>query len=98
MKTIQEKIEVLEKAVTLINHKSNYRHGVCRAVHEAINGDVYDGREWDIIAIEWMSSCGIELPASKFHYDSYSWPLTEEGDEQRREFLRNHIERLKSLI
>ncbi len=95
--TTQEKIEVLEKAVGLIDHKKNFTMGVCRAIFESVNPDLpYDGRAWDIEAIDWMKGCGIELPQP--YKDAYCWPVTEEGDEQRREFLRFHIERLKATL
>lgn len=102
--TTQEKIDVLERAITKISHDSYPIFGVCRSVFESIYSNVdnidkvYDGREWDIEAIEWLRvNCQIELPEQKYSL-VFCWPLTPEGDEQRRAFLQKRIDELKSEL
>lgn len=93
--TTQEKIDVLEKAIPLINTatiQSNKKLAICCAIaHTALP-------PYDNIcgAQQILESLGIVLPVER--YGPYCWPETSEGDEQRREFLRSHIERLKKEL
>lgn len=100
--TNQEQIEILERAIPLIDTTDANTNGVCASVFEAIYGidtDNWDGdSDWCDLAEKYMNDFGIRLPPAHALGSSYCWPLTPKGDAQRRAFLRRHIERLKKEL
>jgi len=93
--TTQEKIDVLEKAIPMINH--TFFWGICRAIGTQLPGAYGDGQYHGHQVYNLLSELNIELPPHDYHM-TYCFPLTAEGDEQRRSFLRKHIERLKKEL
>lgn len=86
--TTQEKIDVLEYTHNHLFGAAGW--GICDTIRLRLGGD-HD--ELD----RFLKACKIRLPKSHIRA-GYCWDLNEEGDEQRRAFLREHIERLKKEL
>lgn len=90
--TTQEKIEVLERAIPLIDTGIYRGHGVCLSIHDCLPEALQNDKGVD----DFFEDCGIKLP--KPISIGYCWKFGPEGDEQRRDFLRTHIERLRKTL
>lgn len=89
--TKQEQIEILERAIPLILTWDIHSGmcGICAAVSYA--------EGCSIIGFS-LSDYGITLPPKQDEHSLFHWHCTPEGDEARRQFLRDHIERLKKEL
>lgn len=105
--TTQEKIDVLTEAQDIICHLAH--QGVCYALNliGEREGYIIEG-DWLVLTSEFMIALGLgELPPARYpplsllidrDHRPFCWPLTPEGDEQRRAFLQKRIDELKSEL